>query len=203
MARHPAACAGADTGLSESRPGGAALGEPVTQSAELVETFARSRLKKSHAPKRFGTSLSAIRSRRRHSRGHPPGFGWCVSVAGTAQDPGLMPWPYSSPSRPATSSAVMHRLWKSSEYRPLLDSWAESKKSCSATRTPTKTAACSPALGIAQAQIICTRRRVSGVKLRLFHGRVDGGRGGAHAPPSSRNLRGFLGEIASPSRAKS
>jgi len=47
-----------------------------------------------------------------------------VTVAGSANDPGLMPVPlFESIDSLRTAAAVMRRLWSDTEYRSLLDSW--------------------------------------------------------------------------------
>ena len=52
-----------------------------------------------------------------------------VAVGKNGDDPGLMPVPlFESIDALRSSAGVMHRLWKSPEYSPLLDSWKRSQE---------------------------------------------------------------------------
>src|SRR5882762_7799408 len=192
-------------GLSEIASGVAAggSGNLSPQSAELVETFrAIAELKKSQAREAIRNFIvSNTQSEedilaviRLASVGG-------VSVAGTAQDPGLMPVAlFESIEALRASSAVMHRLWKSSEYRPLLDSWGRKQEVMLGYSDSNKDGGMlTSTWELHKAQHnLHEAARESGEKLRLFHGRggtVGRGGGPTHAAILAQPAGDFSGEI--------
>ena len=83
-----------------------------------------------------------------------------------ASDPGLMPFRSSNPSRTcATHRAVCRELWNVARLPPTARiAGTTPRRSCWATPTPTKTAACSPAPGRSSAPTApCTKWRANAV----------------------------------------
>jgi len=98
------------------------------------------------------------------------------------------------------SSAVMHRLWKSSEYRPLLDSWGRKQEVMLGYSDSNKDGGMlTSTWELHKAQHnLHEAARESGVKLRLFHGRggtVGRGGGPTHAAILAQPAGDFSGEI--------
>jgi phosphoenolpyruvate carboxylase len=97
-------------------------------SLELLETFrAIAELKKTHSPQRSAISSSATQSE--HDifavvRLAALGGVTAASRPSNNHDPGLMPVPlFESIDALRSSPTIMRRVWKASEYQPLLDSW--------------------------------------------------------------------------------
>jgi phosphoenolpyruvate carboxylase len=124
-----------------------------------------------------------------------------VRVAGSGDDPGLMPVPlFESIDSLRAAGGVMRRLWSSPEYQPLLDSWGRwqevmlgysdsNKDGGMLTSTWELYKAHRELHGAAQA---------SGVNLRLFHGRggtVGRGGGPTHAAILAQPPGCFSGRI--------
>jgi phosphoenolpyruvate carboxylase len=124
-----------------------------------------------------------------------------VSVARTEQDPGLMPVPlFESIDALRASSSVMRRLWKSSEYHPVLDSWGREQEVMLGYSDSNKDGGMLTStweLHKAQRDLHQVARE-SNVKLRLFHGRggtVGRGGGPTHAAILAQPPGDFSGEI--------
>ena len=132
-----------------------------------------------------------------------------VQVAGSADDPGLMPVPlFESIDSLRTSAAVMRRLWNDPEYRPLLDSWGRWQEVMLGYSDSNKDGG----MLTSTWELYKAHRELhraaqeNGVKLRLFHGRggtVGRGGGPTHAAILAQPAGMFLRRtFASPSRAK-
>jgi phosphoenolpyruvate carboxylase len=124
-----------------------------------------------------------------------------VQVAGTADDPGLMPVPlFESIDSLRTSAAVMRRLWNDSEYRPLLDSWGRWQEVMLGYSDSNKDGG----MLTSTWELYKAHRELhraaqeNGVKLRLFHGRggtVGRGGGPTHAAILAQPPGCFSGHI--------
>ena len=124
-----------------------------------------------------------------------------VQVAGTVDDPGLMPVPlFESIESLRRSAPVMRELWNSADYRPYLDSWdrwqevmlgySDSNKDGGMLTSTWELYKADRALQEAA--------RECDVKLRLFHGRggtVGRGGGPTHAAIVSQPAGCFSGRI--------
>ena len=124
-----------------------------------------------------------------------------VSVAKTRQDPGLMPVPlFESIASLRASSSVMKRLWDSSEYQPLLDSWGRAQEVMLGYSDSNKDGGMLTStweLHKAQRDLHAAAR-AQRVDLRLFHGRggtVGRGGGPTHAAILAQPPGDFSGEI--------
>jgi phosphoenolpyruvate carboxylase len=105
-----------------------------------------------------------------------------VQVAGSGDDPGLMPVPlFESIDSLRAAPAVMRRLWSNAEYRPLLDSWGcwqEIMLGYSDSNKDGGMLTSTWELYKAHRELHRTAQEL-GIKLRLFHGRGGTvGRGG-------------------------
>ena len=124
-----------------------------------------------------------------------------VSIATSAQDPGLMPVPlFESISALRNSSAVMKRLWDSAEYQPLLDSWGRAQEVMLGYSDSNKDGGMlTSAWELHKAQRdLHAAARDHNVNLRLFHGRggtVGRGGGPTHAAILAQPPGDFSGEI--------
>jgi len=110
-----------------------------------------------------------------------------VQVAGTGEDPGLMPVPlFESIDSLRNAGGVMRRLWSNPEYKPLLDSWGRWQEVMLGYSDSNKDGGMLTStweLYKAHRELHRAARE-SGVKLRLFHGRggtVGRGGGPTHA----------------------
>jgi phosphoenolpyruvate carboxylase len=124
-----------------------------------------------------------------------------VRVAGSAEDPGVMPVPlFESIASLRSSAAVMRRLWQHPSYPPLLDSWqrwqevmlgySDSNKDGGMLTSTWELHKAHRALH--QAAEDC------GVKLRLFHGRggtVGRGGGPTHSAILAQPRGSFSGQL--------
>jgi phosphoenolpyruvate carboxylase len=124
-----------------------------------------------------------------------------VSVAASANDPGLMPVPlFESISSLRSAADVMRRVWNHAEYKPLLDSWgrwqevmlgySDSNKDGGMLTSTWELYKAHRALHRAADE--------SNVKLRLFHGRggtVGRGGGPTHSAILAQPPGCFSGEI--------
>ena len=124
-----------------------------------------------------------------------------VSVAASQGDPGLMPVPlFESIEALRSSPAVMRRVWKAPEYKPLLDSWGRTCEVMLGYSDSNKDGGMLTStweLYKAQHQLHEAAREC-GVNLRLFHGRggtVGRGGGPTHAAILAQPAGDFSGEI--------
>ncbi len=122
-----------------------------------------------------------------------------VSVKRNAQDPGLMPVPlFESISALRASSSIMKRLWKSSEFGPLLDSWGRMHEVMLGYSDSNKDGGMlTSTWELHKAQHdLHEAARERRVKLRLFHGRggtVGRGGGPTHAAILAQPAGRFFG----------
>ena len=124
-----------------------------------------------------------------------------ISVGQSERDPGLMPVPlFESISSLRNSSAVMKRLWNTSEYAPLLDSWGRAQEVMLGYSDSNKDGGMLTStweLHKAQRDLHQAAREAQ-VELRLFHGRggtVGRGGGPTHAAILAQPAGDFSGEI--------
>lgn len=122
-------------------------------------------------------------------------------LAASGEDPGLMPVPlFESIQSLRSSPQVMDRVWRTPEYRRLLDSWGGWQEVMLGYSDSNKDGGMLTSLwelykahrGLHE----CARKH--GVKLRLFHGRggtVGRGGGPTHAAILSQPAGDFSGEI--------
>jgi phosphoenolpyruvate carboxylase len=134
-----------------------------------------------------------------------------VSVAGSQgghgptdpglTDPGLMPVPlFESIEALRSSPEIMRRVWKSSEFRPLLDSWGRKHEVMLGYSDSNKDGGMlTSTWELHKAQHnLHEAARECGVDLRLFHGRggtVGRGGGPTHAAILAQPAGDFSGEI--------
>jgi phosphoenolpyruvate carboxylase len=179
------------------------LPELSAQSDELLDTFrCIAELKKTYSPhaiRNFVISntqsehdifavvrLAAISS---------------VSVAAGNGDPGLMPVPlFESIDALRSSPAIMRRVWKSPEFKPLLDSWGRTHEVMLGYSDSNKDGGMfTSTWELHKAQHnLHEAARECGVNLRLFHGRggtVGRGGGPTHAAILAQPAGDFSGEI--------
>jgi phosphoenolpyruvate carboxylase len=124
-----------------------------------------------------------------------------VQVAGSAEDPGLMPVPlFESIESLRAAGSVMRRLWSDPEYQPLLDSWGRWQEVMLGYSDSNKDGGMLTStweLYKAHRELHQAAKE-SGVKLRLFHGRGGTvGRGGSptHAAILAQPPGCFSGQI--------
>jgi phosphoenolpyruvate carboxylase len=124
-----------------------------------------------------------------------------VPVAGSEDDPGLMPVPlFESIEALRAAGAVMKRLWSSAEYQPLLDSWGRKQEVMLGYSDSNKDGGMLTStweLHKAQHELHRVARECN-VQLRLFHGRggtVGRGGGPTHAAILAQPAGDFSGEI--------
>ena len=124
-----------------------------------------------------------------------------VRVAGSADDPGLMPVPlFESIDSLREAGAVMRRLWSHPEYEPLLDSWGRWQEVMLGYSDSNKDGG----MFTSTWELYKAHRELhqaaqeQGVKLRLFHGRggtVGRGGGPTHAAILAQPPGCFSGQI--------
>ena len=124
-----------------------------------------------------------------------------VQVAGSADDPGLMPVPlFESIESLRAAGSVMRRLWNDPEYRPLLDSWGRWQEVMLGYSDSNKDGG----MLTSTWELYKAHRELhqaaqeNGVKLRLFHGRggtVGRGGGPTHAAILAQPPGSFSGQI--------
>ena len=124
-----------------------------------------------------------------------------VQVAGSADDPGLMPVPlFESIDSLRTAGAVMRSLWTNPEYQPLLDSWGRWQEVMLGYSDSNKDGG----MLTSTWELYKAHRELhraaqeNGVKLRLFHGRggtVGRGGGPTHAAILAQPPGCFSGHI--------
>jgi phosphoenolpyruvate carboxylase len=124
-----------------------------------------------------------------------------VSVAASSGDPGLMPVPlFESIDALRSSPNVMRRVWKDSQFQPLLDSWGRVHEVMLGYSDSNKDGGMFTStweLHKAQHELHEIAREC-GVKLRIFHGRggtVGRGGGPTHAAILAQPAGDFSGEI--------
>jgi phosphoenolpyruvate carboxylase len=124
-----------------------------------------------------------------------------VPVAGSGDDPGLMPVPlFESIEALRAAAAVMERLWTSAEYETLLDSWGRHQEVMLGYSDSNKDGGMlTSTWELYKAQRELHRvARAANVTLRLFHGRggtVGRGGGPTHAAILAQPPGDFSGEI--------
>jgi phosphoenolpyruvate carboxylase len=124
-----------------------------------------------------------------------------VQVAGSADDPGLMPIPlFESIESLRAAGAVMRRVWSDPDYRPLLDSWGRWQEVMLGYSDSNKDGG----MLTSTWELYKAHRELHqaakehGVKLRLFHGRggtVGRGGGPTHAAILAQPPGCFSGQI--------
>ena len=124
-----------------------------------------------------------------------------VEVAGSGDDPGLMPVPlFESIESLRAAGNVMRRLWSDSEYQPLLDSWGRWQEVMLGYSDSNKDGG----MLTSTWELYKAHRELHhaaqehGVKLRLFHGRggtVGRGGGPTHAAILAQPPGCFSGQI--------
>jgi phosphoenolpyruvate carboxylase len=124
-----------------------------------------------------------------------------VQVAGSAEDPGLMPVPlFESIDSLRAAGAIMRRLWTDPEYQPLLDSWGRWQEVMLGYSDSNKDGG----MLTSTWELYKAHRELhraaheNGVKLRLFHGRggtVGRGGGPTHAAILAQPPGCFSGHI--------
>lgn len=124
-----------------------------------------------------------------------------VRIAGTEDDPGLMPVPlFESISALRDSADIMRRVWTSSEYQPLLESWGRAQEVMLGYSDSNKDGGMLTStweLHKAHRQLHRAARDF-GIRLRLFHGRggtVGRGGGPTHAAILAQPAGDFSGQI--------
>jgi phosphoenolpyruvate carboxylase len=124
-----------------------------------------------------------------------------VEVAGSAEDPGLMPVPlFESIDSLRGAGTVMRRLWSDPEYQPLLDSWGRWQEVMLGYSDSNKDGGMLTStweLYKAHRELHHAAQENS-VKLRLFHGRggtVGRGGGPTHAAILAQPPGCFSGQI--------
>jgi phosphoenolpyruvate carboxylase len=124
-----------------------------------------------------------------------------VQVAGSGDDPGLMPVPlFESIESLRAAGSVMRRLWNDREYQPLLDSWGRWQEVMLGYSDSNKDGG----MLTSTWELYKAHRELhraaqeNGVKLRLFHGRggtVGRGGGPTHAAILAQPPGSFSGQI--------
>ncbi len=172
-------------------------------SLELLKTFrAVAELKKTHSPEAIRHFVIS-NTQSEHdifaviqlaARGG-------VSVAGSKDDPGLMPVPlFESIEALRSSLAIMRRVWRAPEFQPPLDSWGRTHEVMLGYSDSNKDGGMLTStweLHKAQHQLHQAAREC-GVDLRLFHGRggtVGRGGGPTHAAILAQPPGNFSGAI--------
>jgi len=124
-----------------------------------------------------------------------------VRLAGSADDPGLMPVPlFESIHSLRLAAEIMDRLWKDPGYRRLVDSWSGWQEVMLGYSDSNKDGGMLTSIWelykAHHALHACARKH--GIKLRLFHGRggtVGRGGGPTHAAILAQPVGDFAGEI--------
>ena len=177
--------------------------EISAQSLELLETFrCIAELKKTHSPRAICTFVIS-NTQSEHDIFAVVRLATLsgVSVAASNGDPGLMPVPlFESINALRSSPAIMRRVWKASEFQPLLNSWGRKHEIMLGYSDSNKDGGMLTStweLHKAQHELHETARDC-GVDLRLFHGRggtVGRGGGPTHAAILAQPAGDFSGEI--------
>jgi phosphoenolpyruvate carboxylase len=177
--------------------------EISAQSVELLETFrCIAELKKTHSPRAI-CNFVISNTQSEHDIFAVVRLAALsgVSVASSNGDPGLMPVPlFESIKALRSSPAIMRRVWKASEFQPLLNSWGRKHEIMLGYSDSNKDGGMLTStweLHKAQHELHDTARDC-GVDLRLFHGRggtVGRGGGPTHAAILAQPAGDFSGEI--------
>jgi len=124
-----------------------------------------------------------------------------VTIAGSPDDPGLMPVPlFESIESLRAAPEVMRRLWGNPEYRPLVDSWGNWQEVMLGYSDSNKDGGMLTStweLHKAHRELHRTAQEF-GIKLRLFHGRggtVGRGGGPTHSAILAQPTGCFSGQI--------
>jgi len=177
--------------------------ELSADSVELLDTFrAIAELKKTHSPKTIRNFIIS------NTQSEEDIFAVVrlaalggVSAAANGGDPGLMPVPlFESIDALRSSPAIMRRVWNSSEYQTLLDSWGRNHEVMLGYSDSNKDGGMlTSTWELHKAQHnLHEAARECGVKLRLFHGRggtVGRGGGPTHAAILAQPAGDFAGAI--------
>jgi len=124
-----------------------------------------------------------------------------VRLAASGADPGLMPVPlFESIQSLRASAAIMEELWRSPDYRSLLDSWSGWQEVMLGYSDSNKDGGMLTSIWelYKAHRALHQAARKHNVKLRLFHGRggtVGRGGGPTHAAILAQPLGDFSGEI--------
>jgi phosphoenolpyruvate carboxylase len=185
---------------SSAVAGGSATVPP--QTAELLDTFRAIAELKNHAPQAIRNFIVSNTQSEEDILAVVRLASVCgVSVAAVGEDPGLMPVAlFESIEALRGASAVMRRLWNSSEYGPLLDSWGRRQEVMLGYSDSNKDGGMLTStweLHKAQRDLHQAAREC-GVHVRLFHGRggtVGRGGGPTHAAILAQPAGDFSGEI--------
>jgi phosphoenolpyruvate carboxylase len=124
-----------------------------------------------------------------------------VQVAGSGDDPGLMPVPlFESIHSLRNSATIMERVWSDPEYRKLLDSWSGWQEVMIGYSDSNKDGGMLTSIWelYKAHRTLHAAARKHNVKLRLFHGRggtVGRGGGPTHAAILAQPSGDFSGEI--------
>ncbi len=194
--------------LSDSASGNVPAKPPAEEdllppSAEVLATFRTiAELKKTHEPEAVRYFIVSDTQSEEDILNLVRLAGICgVSAGGTEQDPGLRPVPlFESIGALRAASSIMKRLWNSSEYRPLLDSWGRVQEVMLGYSDSNKDGGMlTSTWELHKAQRDLHRAaREQGVNLHLFHGRggtVGRGGGPTHAAILAQPPGDFSGEI--------
>jgi phosphoenolpyruvate carboxylase len=124
-----------------------------------------------------------------------------IQVAGSKEDPGVMPVPlFESIESLRASAQIMDRVWSTDTYTPLLDSWGRWQEIMLGYSDSNKDGGMLTSiweLYKAQRALHSTARKHN-IKLRLFHGRggtVGRGGGPTHAAILAQPVGDFSGQI--------
>lgn len=184
-------------------PNGTERRELPAPSAELLKTFHAIReLKQTYAPEVIRTFIvSDTQSEEDLLNVLRIAAVAGVSAARTETDPGLMPVPlFESIASLRHAGAVMARVWDSTEYQPLLDSWGRAQEVMLGYSDSNKDGGMFTStweLHKAQHELHRVAREHR-VDLRLFHGRggtVGRGGGPTHAAILAQPPGDFSGQI--------
>ncbi|MGC1374414.1 MAG: phosphoenolpyruvate carboxylase [Candidatus Sulfotelmatobacter sp.] len=177
--------------------------ERSSETLDLLATFrAIAELKKTHSPK-VARHLVISGAESEHDifaviRLAAAGG---VSIAAHKNDPGLMPVPlFESIEALRSSPSVMRRVWKSPEFKTMLDSWGRRHEVMLGYSDSNKDGGMlTSTWELHKAQHhLHEAARECGVSLRLFHGRggtVGRGGGPTHAAILAQPAGDFSGEI--------
>ncbi|MGA8556689.1 MAG: phosphoenolpyruvate carboxylase [Candidatus Acidiferrales bacterium] len=191
------------TATSSARSQQNAVGARSAEADELLDTFRTiARLKRSHAPQAIRTYVISGSESERDIFALLKLAEMCgVQLAATEDDPGLMPVPlFESIGSLRSASETMRRLWTSTAYKPLLDSWGRSQEVMLGYSDSNKDGGMFTStweLHKAHRALHQVARECE-VKLRLFHGRggtVGRGGGPTHRAILAQPAGDFSGEI--------
>ncbi|HEY0703802.1 MAG TPA: phosphoenolpyruvate carboxylase [Candidatus Acidoferrales bacterium] len=173
------------------------------RARDVIETFRMAaKLKKLYPPEALRYYVISGTESERHL------FDWLalakicgVQVAGSADDPGIMPVPlFESIESLREAAKVMRKVWTSPEYGALLDSWNREQEVMLGYSDSNKDGGMITSTWELQKahRELHQAARECGVKLRLFHGRggtVGRGGGPTHRAILAQPVGDFSGEI--------